>query len=166
MYDSLRPHKLQHASLPFPSLSPWVYSNPCPLIKWCYPTILSSAAPFSSCPQSFPVSGSFPMTWSSHQVAKVLELHLQHQYFQWITTNYGKFFKRWECQTPLAASGEICMQVKKQQLEPDMNTWYLGLVHWDDPEGSYWERGSRWGTRVHSWQIHVDVWQNQYNIVK
>ena len=63
MYDSLRPHKLQHASLPFPSLSPWVYSNPCPLIKWCYPTILSSAAPFSFCPQSFPVSRSFPITW-------------------------------------------------------------------------------------------------------
>ena len=109
--------------------------------------------------------GLFQWLGSSHQVAKVLELHLQHQYFQWITTNYGKF-KRWECQTPLAASGEICMQVKKQQLEPDMNTWCLGLVHWDDPEGSYWEWGSRWGTRVHSWQIHVDVWQNQYNIVK
>ena len=38
----------------------------------------------------------------------------------WITTNYGKFLKRWEYQTILPASGEICMQVKKQQLEPDM----------------------------------------------
>ena len=38
----------------------------------------------------------------------------------WITTNYGKFFKRWEYQTTLPASWEICMQVKKQQLEPDM----------------------------------------------
>ena len=46
----------------------------------------------------------------------------------------------------------------------------LGLEHWDDPEGWYGEGGRRggsgWGTRVHSWQIHVDVWQNQYNIVK
>ena len=44
----------------------------------------------------------------------------------------------------------------------------LGLVHWDDPEGWYGEVGgvSGWGTRVHPWQIHVDVWQNQYNIVK
>ena len=45
----------------------------------------------------------------------------------------------------------------------------LGLVHWDDPEGwdgpGRWERGSGWGTRVHSWWIYVDVWQNQYNIV-
>ena len=40
-----------------------------------------------------------------------------------------------------------------------------GLVHWDDPEGWY-EEGSRWGTHVYLWWIHVDVWQNQYNIVK
>ena len=45
----------------------------------------------------------------------------------------------------------------------------LGLVHWDDPEGWYGEGGgggSGWGTCVHTWQIHADVWQNQYNIVK
>ena len=46
----------------------------------------------------------------------------------------------------------------------------LGMVHWDDPEGWYREEGGRggsgWGTHVHLWQIHVDVWQNQYNIVK
>ena len=45
-----------------------------------------------------------------------------------------------------------------------------GLVHWDDPEGWYGEGGggggSGWGTRVHPWRMHVDVWQNQYNIVK
>ena len=49
------------------------------------------------------------------------------------------------------------------------DTGSLGLVHWDDPEGSYGEggrTGSGWGTRVHPWRIHVDVWQNQYNIVK
>ena len=43
----------------------------------------------------------------------------------------------------------------------------LGLVHWDDPEGWYGEGGgSGWGARVYLWQIHVDIWQNQYNIVK
>ena len=46
----------------------------------------------------------------------------------------------------------------------------LGLVHWDDPEGWLWggweEGGSRLGTRIYPWWIHVDVWQNQYNIVK
>ena len=49
------------------------------------------------------------------------------------------------------------------------DTGCLGLVHWDDPEGWYGERGGRgsgWGIRVHPWWIHVDVWQNQYNIVK
>ena len=52
------------------------------------------------------------------------------------------------------------------------DTGCLGLVHWDDPEGWYEEGGGRrdggsgWGTRVYLWQIHVDVWQNEYNIVK
>ena len=41
------------------------------------------------------------------------------------------------------------------------DTGCLGLVHWDDPEGWYWEGGSGWGTRVHPWWMHVDVWQNQ-----
>ena len=50
------------------------------------------------------------------------------------------------------------------------DTGCLGLVHWDDPEGMVRggrkEEGSGWGTRVYLWQIHVDIWQNQYNIVK
>ena len=47
----------------FASLSPRVCSNSCPLSWWCHPTISSSVSPFSSCPQSFPASGSFPMSW-------------------------------------------------------------------------------------------------------
>ena len=62
MSDSLRPHELQHSRLPFPSLSPWDYSNSCPLSQWCHPTISSSVTPFSSCPQSFPASGSLQMS--------------------------------------------------------------------------------------------------------
>ena len=54
----LRPRGLQHARLPFPSPSSGVYTNSCPLSQWCYPTISSSVAPFSS--QSFPESESFP----------------------------------------------------------------------------------------------------------
>ena len=49
------------------------------------------------------------------------------------------------------------------------DTGCLGLVHWDDPEddmGGWWEGGSGLETRVHPWQTHVDVWQNQYSIVK
>ena len=63
MSDFLRPHGLQQARLPCPSLSPWVCSSSCPLSQWCHPTISSSVVPFSSCLQSFPKSGSFPMSW-------------------------------------------------------------------------------------------------------
>ena len=61
--ESLRPHGLQHARLPCPSPSPRVCSNSCLLSHWCHPTISSSAVPFSSCLQSFPATGSFPMSW-------------------------------------------------------------------------------------------------------
>ena len=63
MTNSLRPHRLQHIRLPCPSLSPGVCSNSCPSSQWCHPTISSSVTPFSSCPQSFPASGSFPISW-------------------------------------------------------------------------------------------------------
>ena len=59
--DSLRPHGLQHTRPPCPSPTPGVYSNSCPLIRWCRPTISSSVIPFSSNLQSYPASGSFPM---------------------------------------------------------------------------------------------------------
>ena len=58
--ESLRPYGLRHARLPCPSPSPGACSNSWPLSRWCHPTISSSAAPFSSCLQSFPASGSFP----------------------------------------------------------------------------------------------------------
>ena len=63
MSSSLWSHGLQHTRLPCPSLSPRVCSlDSCPLSQWCHPTILSSVAPFSSCLQSFPTSGYFPMS--------------------------------------------------------------------------------------------------------
>ena len=60
--DSLRPRELQRAGLPCPPLFPRVCPNSCPLSQWCHLTISSSVVPFSSCPQSFPASGSFPMS--------------------------------------------------------------------------------------------------------
>ena len=57
--DSLRAYGLRHSRLPCPSLPPGVCSNSWPLSQWCYLTISSSVTPFSSCPQSFPASGSF-----------------------------------------------------------------------------------------------------------
>ena len=62
MSNSLWPHELQHARPPGPSPTPRVYPNSCPLSRWCHPTISSSFIPFSSGPQSFPASGSFPMS--------------------------------------------------------------------------------------------------------
>ena len=62
MSDVLRPHGLQHTSLPCLSPSPGVCSDSCPLSQWCHPIISSSAAPFSSCLQSFPASESFPIS--------------------------------------------------------------------------------------------------------
>ena len=61
MSDSLWPHESQHARPPCLSPTPRVYSNPCPSSRWCHPAISSSVIPFSSCPQSLPASGSFPM---------------------------------------------------------------------------------------------------------
>ena len=58
----LWPHGLQHTKLPCPFLSPWVSSNSCPLSQWCHPAISSFVIPFSSHPQSFPPSGSFPLS--------------------------------------------------------------------------------------------------------
>ena len=60
--DSLWPHESQHARPPCPSPTPGVYPNSCPLSRWCHLTISSSVIPFSSCPQSFPASGSFQMS--------------------------------------------------------------------------------------------------------
>ena len=62
MPDSLRPHGLQQAWPPCLSPTPGVYSNSCPLSWWCHPTISSSAIHFTSHLQSFPASGSFPMS--------------------------------------------------------------------------------------------------------
>ena len=77
---TLRPRELQHTRPPCPSSTLRVYTNSCPLSWWCHPTISSSVVPFSFCLQSFPASGSFPLS----QVAKLLELQLHHRSFQWI----------------------------------------------------------------------------------
>ena len=81
--NSFWPHGLQHARPPCPSPTPSAYSNSCPSHRWCHTTISSSVDPFSYL-QSFPASGSFPMSRFFPSGAKVLEFQLQHQSFQWI----------------------------------------------------------------------------------
>ena len=64
--DSLWPHEPQCARPPYPSPTPRTHPKPCPSSQWCHPTISSSVIPFSSCPLSFPASGSFPMSQLLH----------------------------------------------------------------------------------------------------
>ena len=84
--DYLQALGLQHTRLPCPSLTPRAYSNSCPLHRWCHPTISSSVIPFSHL-QSFPASGSFPMSWlfesGGHNIrasasASVLPMNIQN----------------------------------------------------------------------------------------
>ena len=86
MSDSLWPHESQHARPPCPSPTPRVYSNSCPFSRWCHAAISSSVVPFSSCPQSLPASGSFPVSqllaWSGQSIgvsvsASVLPMNTQ-----------------------------------------------------------------------------------------
>ena len=86
MSNSLQPHGLQHARLPYPSPTPGAFSNSFPLSRWCHPTISSSVVPFFSCLLSFPVLGSFPVTqffaWGGQSIgasasASVLPMNIQ-----------------------------------------------------------------------------------------
>ena len=86
MSDSLRPHRSQHTRPLYPSPTPGVHPNSCASSRWCHPAIWSSIVPFSSCPQSLPASGSFPMSrlfaWGSQSIrvsasASVLPMNIQ-----------------------------------------------------------------------------------------
>ena len=89
MSNSLRPDGLQHARPLCPSPTPRAYSNSCPSHRWCHPAISSSVVPFSSHLQSFPASGSFPISWfftSGGQTtgvsasASILPMNIQHSF--------------------------------------------------------------------------------------
>ena len=80
--DSLRPHESQHARPPCPSPTPGIHSDSRPSSPWCHPAISSSVVPFSSCPQSSQHQSLFQWVNTSHKVAKVLELELEHHSFQ------------------------------------------------------------------------------------
>ena len=148
--DSLWPHESQHARPPCPSPTPGVYSNPFPLSRWCHPAISSSVSPFSSCPQSVPASGSFPMNhlfaWGGQSTgvsasASVLPVNTQDwsslgwtgwislqskglsRVFSNTTVQNHPFFGTQlssQSNSHIPASWETCMQVRKQQLELDM----------------------------------------------
>ena len=130
MSDCLRPHGLQHTRLPCPSATPGACSNSCPLSQWCHPAISSSVVPFSSCFQSFPASGSFPMSQSftsggqsigTSASASVLPMNSQ----DWF---------------PLGLTGLISLQSKglsrvfSKEVKTSIHGW---------PEGWYGDEGGR-----------------------
>ena len=81
---ALQSHEPQHARPPCSSPTPRVHPNPCPLSRWCHPTISSSVGPSPPALKLSQHQGLFKWVSSSHQVARVLEFQLQHQSFQWI----------------------------------------------------------------------------------
>ena len=98
MSDSLWTNGLQHARLPCPSPTPRACSKSYSSSPWCHPTISSSVVPFFSRLQSFPASRVFSNESASHEVAKVLELQLQHQSFQWTSrTDFLQDWLVWSC---------------------------------------------------------------------
>ena len=133
--NSFRPYRLQHAGLPYPSLSPWVCSDSCLSNQWCYVTVSSSAASSSFCLQSFPASGSFGM---------------------WLFTSGGQSFRAsvlamniqdW---FPLGLIGLIsCCPRDSQESSPalqfkSISSWELSLLYGPTltPIHDYWKNHS------------------------
>ena len=108
MSNSFWPHGLQHARLPCPPLTPGAYSSSCPPSQWCHPTTSSSVGPFSSHLQSFPASGSFPVSQffasgdqSIGVSASVTVLSMNFQgWFPLGLTVFCFFFKDWLVLSP------------------------------------------------------------------
>ena len=95
MSNSLWPHESQHVRPPCPSPTPGVHSDSRPSSRWCHPAISSSVVPFSSCPQSLPASGSFPMsqllTWGGQSTGvSALASSLPKKYIYFRHTLYHR----------------------------------------------------------------------------
>ena len=110
--DSLQPHGLRHARAPCPSPTPGVCLNSCPLSWWCHPTISSSVTLFSSNLQSFPVSGSFPMSHES------------------CLYNYSKWLNTWLFFILACYLNRLLQYLASQYSLAQVSSWHLYLS-WD-----------------------------------
>ena len=99
---TLQSHGLQHPRPPCPPPNPGDYPNSCPLSRWCHPTISSFVVSFSSCPQSFPASGSFPMSQFFTSGGQITEVSASASV---LLVNIQDWF-------PLGWTGWICLQSK------------------------------------------------------
>ena len=101
--DSLRPHGPQHSRSPCPSPTPRVYPYSCPLSRWCHPTISSSFVPFSTFLQSFPASGTFPVS----------QLFTSGGQSIWVSTSKSVLPMNTQDWSPLGWTGWISLQFKR-----------------------------------------------------
>ena len=145
--DSLQPHESHHARPPCPSLSPGVHSNSHPSRQWCHPAISSSVAPFSSWPQSFPASGSFPMSQlftsggqsiGASASASVLPMHIQGWFSLgltgWISLKSKRLSRVFSNTTIQKHQFFIAQFLYSPTLTSHIHTWLLGkniaLTRW------------------------------------
>ena len=168
MSKTLCLHDLQHSRPPCPSSNPRNDSNSCASSQWYHPAISSAVVPFSSCPQSFPASGSFPMSqffaWGGQSIrvsasAPVLPMTTQDwSSLGWTGWTYLQSKGLWSLQHHSSKSSILQHSgfLTGQLLHPYMTTEKtIALTRW-----------TFFGKVISRlWQIHVDVWQNQYNIV-
>ena len=131
MSDSLRPYEPQHARLPCPSPTPGVHPNPCPLSRWCHPTISSSVVPFSSCPHSFPPSGlklmSIESVIPSNHLILCCPLLLLHQGVKWVSSfQMSQLFASGGQSIGVSASTSV-LPVNTQDWSPLVWTGFISL---------------------------------------
>ena len=144
--DSLGPHGQQHAKLPCPSPTPGAYSNSCSLSRWCHPTISFSVVPFSFCLQSFPASGSFPVsqlfTSGGQSIgvsdsASVLPVNIQ----DWIPLRWTGFISL-KSKGPSRVFSNTTVQ-KHQLFSIQFSLWSNSLIHtWLLEKPQLWLDGS------------------------
>ena len=132
---TLWPHESQHARPPCPSPTPGVYTNSCPSSWWCHPAISSSVVPFSSCPQSLPTSGSFPMSqlfaWGGQRIgvsasASVLPMNTGLISFRmdWLHSLQSKWLSRVFSNTTVQKHQFFGTQLSSQS-NSHIHTWPL-----------------------------------------
>ena len=154
--NSLWPHEPQHTRPPCPSPTPGVHANPCPLSQWCHPTI-SSSHPLLLLPSVFPSISVFSdesalhISWPNYWSFSI-KISPTNEY-------PGLISFRMDWLDLFAVQGTLKSLL--QHHSSKALRWPRGMVRGRRGEGC-----SGWGTHVYLWRIHVDVWQNQYSIVK
>ena len=145
MSNSVRPHGLQHARLPSPSLG--ACSNSCLLSQWCQPSILSSVVPFSSCLKSFPASGSFPVNQVFTSGGQSFGASISKSF---LPMNIQDWF-------PLGLTGLISLQSKG--LSRIFSNTTVPKHQFFDPQSSLWSN-----SHIHTWLLE-DLWTQVIELI-